>query len=161
MMTEMENGASSGIVIGKGIMTEFRFSESFVTPLFLTTTPVVLATLTVRVDDTSNQVWLNAIVNWAVSAGAVTGTADLLFEILRGGNVIYSIAQSAPFLPGSEALLNAQLQHVDTNPLAGNNLSPALVQYQLRVTPLAVPAGIAVTPLSQVFTAAELKATNM
>jgi len=156
MMSEKENAISTGIR-DRGILTEFKFSESFVTPRFLTTTPVVLSTITLRLDDTENQVWLNAIINWAISAGPVSGTADLLFEILRGNAVIYSIAQSGVFLSGSTTLFNAQLQHVDDNPLGGVNITPAFVQYQLRVTPVAVPGGITASTLSQVFTAAELK----
>lgn len=155
-MTEKENGMSTGIR-DRGILSEFKFSESFVSPLFLTTTPVVLSTITLRLDNTENQVWLNAIVNWAVSAGAVSDTADLLFEILRGNAVIYSTAQSGVFLPGSSTLFNAQLQHVDDNPLGGVNITPAFVQYQLRVTPVTIPDGITVSTLSQVLTAAEIK----
>lgn len=161
MMTDIENGTSGDIVIGKDIMTEFRFSESFVSPQFLRSTPAVLSTLSVRVDNKSHRVWLNAIVNWSVYAGPAKDLAVLLFEILRGGKVIYSIAQSASLLPRSVAFMNVQLQHVDANPLAGYEANSGFVQYRLRVSPLSIPAGVFVTTLSQVFTAVELKAADM
>lgn len=155
-MTEKDHGVST-IYRDRSLLTEFKSSDGFVTPVFLTNTPAVLSSIIIKVDDPENRIWLNAIVNFSVSAGPVSGSAKLLIEILRGNSVIYSTAQDGVFLSGSTTVFNAQLQHVDDNPLGGVNISPAFVQYQLRVTPVEIPAGISVTTLSQVFTAAELK----
>jgi len=148
-------------MVEKGILTGFSFRESFITPLFIINTPVLLAEMNLRIDDAEDRVWLNGMVNWAVVAPEAAGTVDLLFEILRENTLIYSIAQSASYYPGGVLLLNAQLQHVDDNPLAGGGVIPAPVRYQLRVTPLSVPSGVQVATVSQAFVASELKATEL
>lgn len=157
-MTGKGNGASSGFASETGILTEFRAGQSFAN-LILSTTPVILESVRVRVHDSGDRIWLNGIVNLAAVAGGAPGTITVLFEILRGDTVIYSIQQTASFPALGGAFLNVQLQHVDSTPLADSGGIPASVLYQLRATALAIPAGAAAATVSQIFTAAEIEAS--
>jgi len=145
------------IPIERGLLSEFEFNQS-TTSFTISTSPVVLASTVVLVDDVTDRVWLNGTVDWQISLTAA-GQVDVLFEILRDSTVIYSTVQSiTSFFPvfGFTVFNEAQLQHVDTTPISTNGLTAVL--YQLQATVISTPSIGTVTTLAQILSAAEIEA---
>ncbi|OAT85309.1 hypothetical protein [Desulfotomaculum copahuensis] len=146
----------------QGKLTEFDYN--IVTSTYgISTAPVLLASTVVLVNNANNRVWLNGTVDWSYSFAGGSGTASVLFEVLRGDTVIYSAMQSivSVVTVGGFIVYNqAHLQHVDTTPVPAAQtpftapFTPVLYKLQARV--LTAPAGGGITSAPAVLTAAEV-----
>lgn len=106
---------------------------------------VELARLTIDLRRDRDAVLLLGTVNWSASFSAeiITrgGSADVTFELLRDGAVIYRVTQSAvqlevaalsrPVSAAAAVFQIASLRHLDTTPLTGKT---NCVTYTLRAT---------------------------
>lgn len=155
--------ASGFPFLERGKLTEFDYN--IVTNAFgISTAPVLLASTVVLVSSANNRVWLNGTVDWQYSFAGGTGTASVLFEILRGDTVIYSAVQSVVSVVTVGGFLvynQAHLQHVDTTPVPAvlspfaAPFTPVLYKVQARV--LTAPDGGGSTSAPAVLTAAEIR----
>lgn len=121
----------------------------------LSTSPTVMAAVVVNVATPNQRVWLNGTVSWAFSFNG-TGTANVLFEILRQDTVIYSCVQSiagTSLVMGLQVYNQVQLQHVDLTPTATPTSVPVL--YKLRGTVVTAPPGSAL-PSRPILSAARI-----
>lgn len=154
-MTE-ENTKIQHIPAKNGLLSEFTINQhsKYIT---LATSPVILASTVVLVNDIKNTVWINGTVNWQVSLSG-SGEVSVLFEILRNDTVIYTTVQSisAKMVVMSAKVNNhAHLQHIDTKPISKDKLTPVL--YHLRARVISTPSIGTVQTLTQALSAAEIK----
>lgn len=153
-MTE-ENTKIKHISAKNGLLSEFNINQhsKYIT---LATSPVILASTVVLVNDIKNMVWINGTVNWQVSLSG-SGEVSVLFEILRDNTVIYTTVQSISAkmtVVGTKVINHAHLQHIDTKPISKDELTP--VVYHLRARVISPSSIGTVQTLTQAFSTAEI-----
>ncbi|HHY38154.1 MAG TPA: hypothetical protein GX507_04415 [Clostridia bacterium] len=140
--TPQEAKSMEVLPVESGKFTQFVVDEpaSFVggiAPIALPTPPsfVTLATVSLRIDDMTDRVWLNATVGWYVDFTA-PGTVQARFRLLRGTTVIYETQQvtsstsTVPAPPPPTTVHSvAHLEHIDTTPIT--TPLPMIVTYVL------------------------------
>ena len=152
-----------------GLLSQFQFSTlnpntsgavTMPIPVVPPGNPLVLATLTLRIDDVTDRVWLTGVVGWqGITNGTGTDKVDAIFSIFRNapnsttGQLIFSTRQSTEQAPESE-FETASIDHVDNTPLTihGKRTVTYFLTAQL---PLAGSAGNVIGPIT--FTAAEIE----